>query len=294
MNNMSRPKIIITIDTEVGEKAKFVKDGFEKFIMGKIGDDYYGIPKIIEILNAHHVKGEFFVDVYEKVYFGEKKYATLCKYLDEQGHGVQLHTHPGYSYDINRIYMHEYSLEEQKKIIKDGKELIKKWIGKFPIAHRAGSYGANNDTLDALMVNDIKIDSSYFYKHKNCKIQLPTVNDAVLSNFGIELPVTVVKEPTTLHSIPFPFKTEYKKLDINWLTYEQLSKSISKLPCKYKILFLHSSSFLVRDSSNHDIKEVDKRSLKRFKFILKYLSEKKYDVINFEELLIKLKVHLNK
>ena len=93
MDNMTKPKIIITIDTEVGEKAKFVKEGFEKFVMGKIGDENYGVPKIVDILNEHNIKGEFFVDVYEDTFFGKEKYASLCKYLDESGHGVHsIHT----------------------------------------------------------------------------------------------------------------------------------------------------------------------------------------------------------
>lgn len=71
---MTDTKLIITIDTEVGEGAKHVKDGFEKFVMGKIGNEYYGIPKIVEILDQFDFKAEFFVDVYEYKFFGEGKY----------------------------------------------------------------------------------------------------------------------------------------------------------------------------------------------------------------------------
>ena len=71
---MNDTKIIITIDTEVGEKAKHVKEGFEKFVMGKIGNEYYGIPKIVEILDEFNFKAEFFVDVNKYKVFGEEKY----------------------------------------------------------------------------------------------------------------------------------------------------------------------------------------------------------------------------
>lgn len=46
--------------------------------------------------------------------------------------------------------MYLYSLNKQTEIIKDGKELVKEWTGEYPIAHRAGAYGINENTFMAL------------------------------------------------------------------------------------------------------------------------------------------------
>ena len=243
--SMTNAKLIITIDTEVGEKAKSVKDGFDKFVMGKIGNEYYGIPKIVDIFDQFGFKAEFFVDVYEYKYFGEEKYKNLCTFLHEKGHGVQLHTHPGYAYDTNRINMHEYSLEEQIKIIAEGKELITKWIGKSPIAHRAGNYGADNNTLTALEANSIKIDSAFFYGQDNCKIQLSTINDPVFYNDVLEVPITVIKRHPRRLGIPVLLKGNWTKLDINWLSYRELKKGLHKVKFEYNMIFLHSSSGII-------------------------------------------------
>ncbi|MCW7071762.1 MAG: hypothetical protein OCU12_05510 [Methanophagales archaeon] len=283
---MSNSKILITVDTEVGEKAKHVKEGFEKFVLGKIGSHYYGIPKIVEILDRFDFKAEFFVDVYEYKFFGERKYKDLCKFLHENVHGVQLHTHPSYAYDPNRINMYEYSLEEQSKIISEGKELIEKWIGKSPIAHRAGNYGANNNTLTALKENNIKIDSSFFYKQNNCKIQLSTINEPIFYNGVLEVPVTVIKKYPKLFRIPVPFKSNWAKLDINWLSKKKLNKSILSLSnkCKYIILFLHSFSFINYDYLNYIFFEKDPNTLEKFINVLEFIKKSKIETILFKDL----------
>jgi len=282
---MSKPKIIITIDTEVGEKAKFVKDGFEKFILGKIGEEYWGIPKIVEILNTYGIKGEFFVDVYEDAFFGEENYAKLCQYLNENGHGVQLHTHPSYAYDINRINMHEYSLDEQIRIIGEGKERIIKWIGKAPIAHRAGNYGANNDTLLALKANKIPIDSSFYFGHPNCKMRLATVNDPIYFEQILEIPVSVDVQFKNLFYFFQIFQKYPRKFDINIMDEQNFEDSIKKFKSLYFIIFLHSSSFLKRNNELNSISDINYDSFEIFSNILKQFIKNKYSTIKFSHIM---------
>lgn len=285
VGSMNDTKIIITIDTEVGEKAKHVKEGFEKFVMGKIGNEYYGIPKIVDIFDHFDLKAEFFVDVYEYKFFGEEKYKNLCTFLHKKGHGVQLHTHPGYAYDINRINMYEYSLEEQIKIIAEGKELIKKWIGEYPLAHRAGNYGADNNTLKALKENSIKIDSSFFYRQDNCKIQLSTINDPVVYIDVLEVPITVIKRHPRLLGIPVLLKGNWAKLDINWLSYRELKKGLHKVKFEYNMIFLHSSSFVSRDNSLLDVKGVNYGDLVKFEKLMRFIYDNSYEVIDFKDII---------
>lgn len=280
---MTNAKIVITVDAEVGERAKHAKDGFEKFVMGKIENEYWGTPKIVEILDEFNLKAEFFVDVYEYKFFGEEKYKKLCKFLHKKGHGVQLHTHPAYAYDINRINMYEYSVEEQIKIVADGKRLIKKWIDEYPIAHRAGNYGANNGTLTALKENNIKIDSSFFYRQNNCKIRLSTINDPVFYNGVLEIPVTVVKRHPKLLGVSVPFKSNWTKLDINWMSYRDFKDSLCKIKSNYIIIFLHSSSFVSRNDSLLDVKSVNYEDLDKFKKLIRFIYDHPCDVISFEE-----------
>jgi len=280
-----KSKIIITIDTEVGEKAKNLDIGFEKLVLGQVDNKEWGVPFIIESCDKYGFKAEFFIDVYEYKKFGEENFKQLCQDIDVRGHGVQLHTHPSYAYDKNRRDMYEYSLEEQIQIIKDGKELIKKWIGTYPISHRAGNYGANDDTLIALKENNIFIDSSFFYRHPNSKIQAPTINTPILYKDILQFPVTVVKSFPQRLNIPIPLKINYKKLDINGMSLNELKKSIEQLNGKieYIILFLHSCSFINRNNNQTIFSKNDDDIESWLNFLL-FISKNKFDIVLFKDI----------
>src|SRR5207249_9066268 len=121
------------------------------------------------------------------------------------GHEIQLHTHPDLMYDPKRQSMHEYSLAEQTTIIRDGMALLREWTGKAPIAHRAGSYGANKDTLKALHANGIFLDSSFFYRHGNCRLPFANLNSPFKADGIWEVPVTVHPRPVRRLGISLPF-----------------------------------------------------------------------------------------
>jgi len=282
-----KSKVIITIDTEVGEKAKNFDGGFEKLVIGDINGEFYGVPKIMELSEKYGFKCEFFVDVYEYKKFGEERFKKLCQDIDKRGHEVQLHTHPSYAYDKDRINMYEYSIEEQIKIIKDGKELIKKWIDKYPIAHRAGNYGANDDTLIALKENGIFIDSSFFYKHPNSKINAPTINTPILYKDVLQFPITVAKHFPRRKGIPIPIKKKYFKLDVNGMDKNKIIQSIKQLQgqVEYIILFLHSSSFIKTDHNKLDRFEVNFKAIESFESALAYCRKENINSILFKDII---------
>jgi len=280
---MRKSNIIITIDTEVGEMAKSNPCGFEQFVMGQVQKLEIGVPKILESLHQNRFSAEFFVDVYEQRVFGEDKYRKLCQTIYDTGSSVQLHTHPGYMYDKSRIFMHEYTLDEQIKIISDGKNLIEKWIGSKSKAHRAGNYGANNNTLYALEKNNIFIDSSFFYQNRKCKIELKTVNDSLYFNDVLEIPVTVTKKYGSFSS-NFPWFYQWQKLDINLSSYQEIIKALSRLKTDIITLFLHSSSFVNRDKTQIIAESINYSDFKKFDQLLKYLKNHNYNVVTYENL----------
>jgi hypothetical protein len=282
---MILPKILITIDTEVGEKAKFVEGGYQKFVLGRIEKENYGVPKIVEMLNDYNFKGEFFIDIYEENFFGEQNFADLCTNLDEQGHGVQLHTHPSFAYDINRNFMHEYTIDEQIKIIQEGKRKIYNWIQKNPIAHRAGGYGANIDTIKALELNSILIDSSFYYNHPNCKIPLSNTNEPLFIGNVLEIPVSTINQQQFLSYAFYLLYRRYPKFDVNYLNSFFMNASIQKYRSAYITLFLHSSSFIRRSKNYRDVMGVNKNALKVFSNVLSFISEKNYEVVSFSDVM---------
>lgn len=242
------PQILVTIDTEVGELGKDVPSAFEVFIEGKVHNREVGYRFIMTILDNYGAKGEFFVDIYPYKEIGEHKFASLCENIVKREHYVQLHTHPSTVFDKKRIFIHQYSLEEQIEILSVGEEKIKEWIGKYPIAHRAGGYGINGDTFKALEKVGINYDSSYFYGNKNCKFQSNIKNRPFKVGSIMEIPITVFKKVVNykLFGIDIYHSEYFNKLDIRYgITIDEIIEVINKsTEDDIIVLFLHSFSFL--------------------------------------------------
>jgi peptidoglycan/xylan/chitin deacetylase (PgdA/CDA1 family) len=165
--------------------------------------------------------------------------------------------------------MYLYSLDEQIKIIKDGKELVKEWTGENPVAHRAGAYGINEDTFVALKENGIPIDSSSFYGHPNCKAVV-TKNKIVEHNGIIEIPVTVFRrvQRVKLGGWVLKRQSSYVKTDIDWANLGELKSFVKQAKennVKVMTLFMHSYSLLKFDQDfthfepdGNDIEKLDK------------------------------------
>lgn len=250
---MSEPTyIILTVDTETSPAPA-------ETIFAQIEGEEWGITRIMDICDSFSVKATFFVDVYDKNIIDISLLRRACECINKRGHEVELHTHPDFStkrgWEIDGV-ISKYNLDEQISIIKKGKQLIKNWINKEPIAHRAGGYGANYDTIRALKENGILIDCSMYYKHRVCDLNYPllTVNKVVEYNGVTEIPVTVT---FSKYVIGFPgfgltFFSLYKKVDINWSGFDELKLQIMRLKengINPIIVFLHSGSFVKESSS---------------------------------------------
>ena len=235
--------MLLTCDTEVGELGLDKEGAFEIFVEGKVEGQEVGYKLINKIASQYKVKVQHFVDVYPYKTFEEKKFAKLCNSILESGHHLGLHTHPSGFYDRNRKFMWEYTKSEQRKIIEHGKKKIKEWTGIEIKFHRAGGYGANNDTLKALYENGVFLDSSFFYKHQNCKINYPFANKPEKIEKVWEIPITVYEK-----KIKLLFKTRqiYQKLDFRYgSSAKEIIEVVRKAPSNTLIvLFLHSFNFL--------------------------------------------------
>jgi len=267
-------KLLLTIDVE--DPYNPVK---MNRIWGKVGNVYYGLPKIVEILNVYDVKATFFVDVYESKIHGDKKIHEVLKFLSDAGQDIQLHTHPGAAGIWGKGGLAGRPLEEQIEIVRWGKEFIEDSIGKKIIAHRAGSYKADNDTLAALKHNNINFDASLFYKSKNCKIDTrgTTYNDTFLINDIFEFPVTTIK----VNSIFFKnilLKTDIEQEEKFLLQSLNLLK---KLDYRYVTFFMHSFSLMINYSK---VPIANVKNIEKLHKVLHTIRELQLDVVTFDEL----------
>ncbi|MBI5752380.1 MAG: polysaccharide deacetylase family protein [Hydrogenophilales bacterium] len=146
--------VLITVDTE-----SYTEGNPKQQIWGRVGGGgEHGIGKIMDILEAHGVKGTFYINVYEAERHGEETIAQVIKAVHKRGHDVQLHTHPHHKYGIHKLTRAD--LARQQEILLWGKHFIERHTGTAVIAHRAGAFAANLDTIEALRRIGVKVDAS--------------------------------------------------------------------------------------------------------------------------------------
>jgi len=276
--------IIITVDTEASMyKGKPLP--LSKMVYGRIGGEFYGITKMMDIADKYGIKLTFFVSALEYLYYGDE-IKKVCNEIHKRGHDVQLHIHPAWKY--KQKFLWEYDLNKQIEMIREGKEKIYEWIGEYPIAHRAGGFGANLNTIKALQKNNIPLDFSLFSHYRWCKLDFTYFN----SIFEVE---GIVEVPSTVFSfLKFLNKKIYRNLDINADSLRELIYVIKELEhkkIKVATLLMHSFSFLKVDKKREKFLP-DKKVIKKFEKFLNFLKKNpQYQVITAKEFYNLYKAH---
>lgn len=282
MNNIN---VFITVDTEhsIGgafRDSRFKPVGNEKRIYGGIGDRYYGIPLMMDIAERYGIRLTFFVEVLNKYYFGKDETREVCDSILKRNHDVQLHIHPNYLNftlpDPRKMYYSDlignYSLSRQIELIEEAKETLVDFGSPNPIAFRAGCFGANLATLEALEKTGFLLDSSYnkAYLGSSCLLPDANINDLVFMEGIWEFPIT-----NFIEHIPFR-KRRLKPLDINGVSFEEmafvLKKAKSEGPNNITII-LHSFSFI----KPYDVQYIKARPrshvIQRFEKLCRFLAD---------------------
>jgi hypothetical protein len=258
--------IMPTVDTEGFHGA----DPFAQFILGRVdgSGDEWGVFRIAEICKRNGASATFFTDVTESVFWGEDKFRDLTRRLSDIGGDVQLHTHPEYRGPAGsasretvaerilgsasggkangrmRGPMTGLTFDQQRAFLEAGIGMLKRWTGAKPVAHRAGGYSINADTVRALAAAGIALDSSMNVSHANSKITWSS--NAIVARDGIlELPVTVQD-----YTLGLPGAELYRraiKTDINACSIAELVAFVDHAVSNGATLmnlFMHSYSLL--------------------------------------------------
>jgi peptidoglycan/xylan/chitin deacetylase (PgdA/CDA1 family) len=113
---------------------------------------------ILDILSRNKSKATFYLNAYEIAKYGEKDIKEIAQEILLKGQDLQLHTHPDSMYGKYQISL--FDVDKQEEILRKGKELIFLWTGNNVVAHRAGGYSGNSDTIEALKRTGFSADSS--------------------------------------------------------------------------------------------------------------------------------------
>ena len=204
--------VYLTFDIEVWCNGWDNLDGafpasFERYVFGRSRHGDFALPKTLELLNRHGLKGVFFVEPLFAARFGIKYLSIIVELIRSAGQDVQLHLHPEWTNEAlepliencgtKRQHLTYYTLNEQTTLIAHGMRLLEAAGAERPTVFRSGSFAANHETFVALHQNGIFLDTSLNRCHAISGPEILDASDnrsALVVSGVTTYPVTIIKD----------------------------------------------------------------------------------------------------
>ena len=167
-------QVLLTVDTEFWPEEGELTEGsveyaYSRDLLGGEGGSVYGLSGQFEILRRYQLRGSFFVEALCGHVFGRQYLQRMVDMVLEAGHEIQLHIHPEWNHRMEdplipgkcSAFLYDYTKDEQKRMLEAGLENLARCGVSDVNAFRAGNYGANWETLEALHELGIPYDTSY-------------------------------------------------------------------------------------------------------------------------------------
>ncbi|MCH9673233.1 MAG: polysaccharide deacetylase, partial [Gammaproteobacteria bacterium] len=166
--------VLFTTDVEIWPRhweltPEHFARSFQDYIYGSTEKGDFGIPYMVSLFNEYDFKTVFFVEALFAGEFGVEPLREIVQLIEGAGQSVEMHLHsewigkathsllPGKS----GINLRNFDYDDQLTMLRAGLEYLRAAGVDQITAFRAGSYGANVDTLRALDALGIPFDSSY-------------------------------------------------------------------------------------------------------------------------------------
>jgi hypothetical protein len=194
--------VFLTIDTELMWRHHAAGLATDEIVARSLEPAGVGVAYQLATLARAGLKAVFFVDPMPALVHGLDHVSRVVEAILEAEQDVQLHLHPNWAgaraddrTAHARFELIDYSAHEQRELIAGARDLLVAAGADEPVAFRAGSYAANDDTLTALTRLGIVYDSSHNGAHHPwpSAIRLPSQGFAPSAHRGvIEVPVTLI------------------------------------------------------------------------------------------------------
>lgn len=197
--------VFLTIDTELAWRHHAAGLDLADIFERSIEPAGVGVGHQLARLREHGLKAVFFVDPMPALIFGLDVIKRIVAPILAAGQDVQLHLHANWTgakrgdggARHGRFELVEYPPAAQRDLIGGAADLLRAAGAPAPVAFRAGSFGADDDTLRALADLGIAYDSSHNGAAVEwpSRIGLPPDRIAPCRHAGvIEVPVTVIED----------------------------------------------------------------------------------------------------
>lgn len=250
---------------------------FERYVYGRSPRGDYALPKTLEIMRRHGIRGVFFVEPLFAARFGEEPLRTIVRMIADEGHDVQLHLHPEWTDELpfalipdhhaKRQFLHMYTRQEQQVLIGHGKAALERILGRPVTAFRAGSFAANRDTYHALEACGIAIDSSLndYYPDSGGDVERP-------ARFATEGRIGQVRiYPVTMFA---DGRGRLRPVQVNGCSLSEMTQALDSAErggCRYFVIVSHNFEMLKPGRS-----EPDAIVVRRFEGLCRFLGEQRH------------------
>jgi peptidoglycan/xylan/chitin deacetylase (PgdA/CDA1 family) len=195
----------LTIDTEFAWRHHAAGLDAEEIYARSLEPAGVGLGYQLAELARHDLKACFFVDPMPALLYGIEPIRRMVSTIRDAGQEVQLHLHPAWTDAVagdggrghGRFDLSDHDRATQRALIVRATDLLVAAGAPHPIAFRAGSYAANDDTLAALAALGFAYDSSHngAAACDASRISLSPRQIAPVAAQGlIEIPVTVIED----------------------------------------------------------------------------------------------------
>jgi peptidoglycan/xylan/chitin deacetylase (PgdA/CDA1 family) len=199
--------VLLTVDVEFYAdtpdwRATNLAEQMKQHIWGITSEgEELGLRYELEVLKRHDLRATFMVESLHTLAAGTDRLKEIVSTIGAAGQDIELHTHTEWMEPLSPSErpvagampnLADYRLDEQEKLLRIGVASLEAAGVKHVVAHRAGNFGANNETLAAAARAGLAYDSSYNvnYLSSDCQIRFDRAITGPAPEGGLlELPV---------------------------------------------------------------------------------------------------------
>jgi hypothetical protein len=261
-------------------------------VWGEYGQKRLGLSWIVEILENNGLAATFFVECFMEDQGSPGEGERICRYLLDHRQDVQLHIHPNHRhYGLKQRglpapftdNLADLSPADQLAMLREGCDRIQRWTGRRPVAFRAGSMAASEDTLRQLEAAGIFIDSSYAFPYAGGQCFFSAsqpYNGSRWYGHVLEMALSGFRQPIVSEL------GRSKPLDLMGISFEECRNAIRLIhrAGADAVIILHSFSLFKVRNVQYDGGRPNRIVARRFRRLCEWLAAEQLPVRTFSDL----------
>ncbi len=272
-------RIYLTVDVECHDIERQ-----NQYIWGKVGDEEYGIKKILDLGAELKIPINFFVDFPESEVYGHEFINKITELIISYGQPVFLHVHPTYLSGVkSKSFMWQYTYEEQLELLRKSIGIYTKSMKRTSCpALRIGRYGVDQNTYKVMQSLKLQtIDLSYAWDCPNkCKLSLKENHS---SNVPVKYSGQVLMPNTRYIGYDYFGQKRTFGLDVSETQYGEFEMIMERNSLSQIVLTMHSWDLVIRYFFSKSYIKANIRNIEKFKKMVLLAKTHGYEYSNIEQ-----------